>query len=92
MNRFQSAEEERIEVLQIDESAAGRQREKLSALRGGRDATRVRKCLEALQTAAREDRNTMPLLIEAVKAYVTVGEICEAFRGVYGGWTETSVI
>lgn len=92
VNRFQSEEEEHIDLLQIDETAARRQCEKLAALRARRDAKRVAECLEALQIAAREDRNTMPLLIDAVKAYVTVGEICEAFRGVYGAWTETSVI
>jgi len=92
VNRFASAEEERIELLQIDESAAGRQRAKLAAVRARRDAAEVAKCLEALQTAAREDRNTMPLLLDAVKAYVTVGEICEAFREVYGAWTETTVV
>ncbi|MFN7938517.1 MAG: methylmalonyl-CoA mutase family protein [Bryobacteraceae bacterium] len=92
VNRFQSDEEEHIDLLQIDESSARRQREKLTALRASRDAARVAQCLEALRAAAREDRNTMPLLIDAVKAYVTVGEICQAFRDVYGSWTETSVI
>lgn len=92
VNRFASEEEERIELLQIDESAARRQREKLASVRARRDAAQVAKCLEALRTAAREDRNTMPLLIDAVKAYVTVGEICEAFRDVYGAWTETTVV
>ncbi len=92
VNRFQSEEEEHIDLLQIDESSARRQREKLAALRARRDAARVAECLEALRTAARQDRNTMPLLIDAVKAYVTVGEICEAFRQVYGAWTETTVV
>jgi methylmalonyl-CoA mutase N-terminal domain/subunit len=50
------------------------------------------RCLEALRGAARGNANTMPFIVDAVKAYVTVGEICQAFHDVYGGWTETSVL
>ena len=46
----------------------------------------------ALRVAAAEGKNTMPLLVEAVKAYATVGEIAGAFREVFGGWTERSVL
>ncbi|MBL8209462.1 MAG: methylmalonyl-CoA mutase family protein [Bryobacterales bacterium] len=92
VNRFAAEKEEAIELLQIDEGAAERQRAKLGALRARRDQARVDGCLGALRVAAAEGKNTMPLLVEAVKAYATVGEIAGAFREVFGGWTERSVL
>ncbi len=92
VNKFASEEEERINLLQISEAAAEQQREKLARLRRERDGERVRECVEALKRAAAGTENTMPHIVAAVKAYVTVGEICQAFHDVYGGWTETSVV
>ncbi|MBI4903075.1 MAG: methylmalonyl-CoA mutase family protein [Acidobacteria bacterium] len=92
VNKFQSEEEEHIELLQISESAARQQREKLARLRTERDTARVKDSLDALRRAAAGTDNTMPHIVAAVKAYVTVGEICQAFHDVYGGWTETSVV
>ncbi|MCC6364580.1 MAG: methylmalonyl-CoA mutase family protein [Bryobacterales bacterium] len=92
VNRFQSEEDEQIELLQIDDSAARRQEEKLAALRRKRDSAKANACLDRLRKAAAGEENTMPHILEAVKAYVTVGEICQAFRDVFGSWTETSVL
>jgi methylmalonyl-CoA mutase N-terminal domain/subunit len=89
VNRFQS-QDEPIELLQIDESSASHQCQKLAALRARRDSHLVRKSLDALQRAAEATENTMPLLLDAVRAYATLGEICDALRGVFGTYQETA--
>ncbi|MGH9723306.1 MAG: acyl-CoA mutase large subunit family protein [Bryobacteraceae bacterium] len=93
VNAFQSADTEPIEILQIDQSAHRHQAEKLARLRGERDQRRVESCLDALKRAAADDRsNTMPLILDAVRAYATLGEICGALRDVFGCYQESSVI
>lgn len=92
VNRFQVDDEPPIELLQIDESAGRRQQIKLAALRQRRDNAKVLAALDALKTVAAGQQNTMPFILDAVRAYATVGEICGAFHDVFGGWTETSVI
>ena len=89
VNRFQS-DGQPIELLQIDESSAGHQREKLAALRARRDNNAVRKTLDALQRAAEGNDNTMPRILDAVRAYATLGEICDSLRAVFGTYTETA--
>jgi methylmalonyl-CoA mutase, N-terminal domain len=91
VNRFQS-DDPPIELLQIDETSGERQRAKLAALRARRDNGKVRKTLDALQRSAEGVENTMPYLLDAVRAYATLGEICDALRGVFGTYTETSHI
>ncbi len=88
-NRFES-EDQPIELLQIDPSAEIQQREKLRALRHRRDNAAVRRTLDALSRAAEGTENTMPYILDAVRAYATVGEICEALRKVFGSYTETT--
>ena len=62
----------------------------MAALRKRRDNTRVRSTLEALKRAAEGSENTMPFLLDAVRAYATLGEICDALRSVFGTYTETA--
>ena len=88
VNRFQS-EDQPIELLEIDESAGQHQTAKLAALRKRRDQSRVTQSLDALKRAAEGTENTMPLLLDAVRAYATLGEICDALRGVFGAYQET---
>jgi methylmalonyl-CoA mutase N-terminal domain/subunit len=89
VNRFQS-EDRPIEVLQIDETSAQRQRAKLAALRKRRSDQQVRKALDAIQRAAEGTENLMPALLDAVRAYATVGEICDALRAVFGTYQEAA--
>ena len=89
VNRFQS-DDQPIELLQIDETAGGRQSAKLQALRQKRDNSRVRKSLDALRRAAEGQENSMPPILDAVRSYATLGEICEALRDVFGTYQETS--
>jgi methylmalonyl-CoA mutase N-terminal domain/subunit len=89
VNRFQS-DDQPIELLQIDEASAKHQQEKLDSLRHRRDNTRVRKSLDELKRAAEGTENTMPYLLDAVRAYATLGEICDALRTVFGTYQETT--
>jgi len=95
-------EEESPHILYIDESVAHQQTAKLKALRARRSNEAVQRALEALKKAAGQEpnegangnissANTMPYIVEAVRAYATVGEICEALRQVYGTYTEVSI-
>ena len=68
------------------------QLEKLAKLKSRRDNANVQKCLDALRRAAQGTENTMPFILDAVRAYATVGEICDALREVFGAYTETSVL
>jgi methylmalonyl-CoA mutase N-terminal domain/subunit len=87
VNRFQATDEP-IEVLEIDEGAAAHQCAKLADLRKRRDNGRVRTSLDALRRAAEGTENTMPYILDAVRAYATLGEICEAMRSVFGSYQE----
>ncbi|MDQ3281296.1 MAG: methylmalonyl-CoA mutase family protein [Acidobacteriota bacterium] len=89
VNAFQLEKEDPYEILYIDESAAQQQLALLNKVRAERDNTKVQDCLQALRNAAADPNvNTMPLLIDAVKAYATVGEISDAFRDVFGTYQE----
>ena len=92
VNAFTEQSDEAIEVLEIDASAQAHQLEKLARLKSRRDNAAVQKCLDALRDAARGQANTMPFILDAVRAYATVGEICDVFREVFGVYTETSVV
>ncbi len=92
VNEFVSEDEEPIGTLYIDESAAERQLARLNQLRQTRDKARVQAALDALKEGARGSANTMPLLLEAVRAYATVGEMCDALRQVWGEYEEIPII
>jgi methylmalonyl-CoA mutase N-terminal domain/subunit len=85
-NRFQSTEAEpSADILTVDPSVRQRQCERLRALRARRDNARCQNVLERLQAAAANEHvNLLPLIVEAVEAYCTLGEISDAFRAVWG--------
>jgi methylmalonyl-CoA mutase N-terminal domain/subunit len=92
VNAFQAEAEHPPELLQMDERPAREQCAKLARLRAEREGAAVERALERLRAAARSDRNTMPSILEAVRAYATVGEICDALRSVFGTYQESSVV
>ena len=92
VNDFVAEDEVRIETLYIDESAGERQIATLAGVKASRDTARVRQTIQALKNGARGDANTMPLLLDAVRAYATVGEMCDALREVWGEYEEVPVI
>ena len=77
-----------IPLLQIDDSVAELQHERLSKVRSTRNNARVETSLRALADGARAGENTMPLLLECTRAYATLGEMCDALRPVYGEYRE----
>ena len=92
VNRYQEPDERPIEILKIDEALERKQIERVTALRARRDAAAVERTLAALRRdAARPDANLMPAIVDATKAYVTMGEMCEALREAWGTWRETPV-
>ena len=100
VNEF-TVEEQAPNILYIDETVARQQTEKLKNLRARRSNDEVQRRLDALKKAAAQTpssngdgispANTMPYIIDAVRAYATIGEICDALRQVYGTYTEVSV-
>ena len=92
VNDFIQADEKPIEILYIDDTASGVQLKRLAELKQTRDNDRVRRSLAALQEVARGRGNTMVPLLECVRAYATVGEMCDTLREVWGEYEEVPVI
>jgi methylmalonyl-CoA mutase N-terminal domain/subunit len=92
VNAFVEANEVPLSILYIDESAAEAQLSRLEALRKTRDNARVERALDALRETARGTGNTMAPLLECVRAYATVGEMCDALRQVWGEYEEVPSI
>jgi methylmalonyl-CoA mutase N-terminal domain/subunit len=88
MNAFASEQEPPTEILRIDPAAERDQVERLRALRERRNGEKTAAALGALATAAREDRNLMPAILDCVRAEATLGEISDALREVYGEYRE----
>jgi len=92
VNRYELEDEAEIELLRVDPALEQKQIDRVQAVRAGRDSAAVEASLARLKEAAgREDENLMPLLIEASRAYVTMGEMCDALREAWGTWRETPV-
>jgi methylmalonyl-CoA mutase, N-terminal domain len=83
--------EKPLDTLQIDESIAQRQGERLRKLRAERSADEVARRLSALRKAAQGTENLMPYIFDAVKSYATLGEICDAMREVFGTYEEIAI-
>jgi methylmalonyl-CoA mutase N-terminal domain/subunit len=92
VNAFQEEKGQPIELLKIDESAGRRQEEKLEGLRKRRSGARVAATLEGLRRAAEGTENIMPAILDAVRAYATLGEICQALAEVFGVYQEKSIL
>ncbi len=88
LNAFRAAEEAPIPILQIDETVARAQVERLRAVKAERDGRAAQAALDGVERAAKEGANLMPPVLEAVKAYATLGEISDVFRKVFGIYRE----
>ncbi len=88
VNDFVMEEKRPIDILVIDEAAARHQTPKLAELKKKRDARRVQSTLEALASAASTSANLMPYILECVRAYATLGEMCDVLRRVFGTYDE----
>ncbi|HEX3806564.1 MAG TPA: methylmalonyl-CoA mutase family protein [Gaiellaceae bacterium] len=92
VNRYQLADEQELEILKIDPALERKQIDRVQSLRARRDSRAVESALARLkEDAARDDRNLMPQIVDAARVYVTMGEMCDVFREVWGTWRETPV-
>jgi methylmalonyl-CoA mutase N-terminal domain/subunit len=92
VNRYVLADEVPIAILKIDPTLEQKQIDTLRAVKAGRDSRKVEAGLAAVKEAAsKEGFNLMPPIIEAAREYVTLGEMCDALRDVWGVWRETPV-
>jgi methylmalonyl-CoA mutase N-terminal domain/subunit len=92
VNRYELEEEPPIEILRIDPALERKQIERVQAVRARRDAAAADAALARLKEhAAHDDRNLMEPILDSARAYVTMGEMCDALREVWGTWRETPV-
>jgi methylmalonyl-CoA mutase N-terminal domain/subunit len=91
VNGYQLDDETPPEILKVDPALEGKQIERVKALRARRDSAQVEAALAELKRGAAGDANLMPLIVDAAKADVTMGEMCDAWREVWGTWRETPV-
>jgi methylmalonyl-CoA mutase N-terminal domain/subunit len=92
VNEFVQEDEKPIEILYIDETAADTQLAKLDSLRGTRDTARVGQALDRLRRVAGTTENLMPSILDAVRVYATLGEMCDALRDAWGEYEEVPII
>jgi methylmalonyl-CoA mutase N-terminal domain/subunit len=92
VNRYVLSDEQQIPILKVDAALEQQQIDRVQALRERRDSAAAEAALAQLKAdAASDNRNLMLPIIEAARAYVTMGEMCDAFREVWGIWRETPV-
>ena len=92
LNEYMTAEQVRMPVFRVDPRIEEERQGYLQDLRQRRDNRAVERSLAALDAAARGDANLLPLILAAVKAYATIGEICNVLRGVFGEHRETVTV
>jgi methylmalonyl-CoA mutase N-terminal domain/subunit len=92
VNKFVVKEEHLLETLEIGIEVEQKQIERLRRLRQERDNQKVSEVLDRVRNVASSDENIMPVVIEAVKAYATVGEISDALRDMFGEYREPSIL
>ncbi len=92
VNRFRSQVEEPIPILTVDPKIEQEQAERLQAMRARRDAAAAENALQKLGDAASTTQNLLPLILDCVENYVTVGEISHKLRSVWGEYREAVMI
>jgi methylmalonyl-CoA mutase N-terminal domain/subunit len=92
LNEFVTEEAPFTNILKISPEVERHQRQKLDKVRGQRDAHKVQDALKALRKAAQGTENLMPCILDAVKHYVTLGEIADCLREVFGEYKERTII
>lgn len=92
VNKFQFEEERMTGLLRVDPAVGVFQKEKIDRLKSERDGKQVEVTLNALKEAAEGTDNLMPHILEAVKAYATLGEICDTLRGVFKEYKQSIIV
>jgi methylmalonyl-CoA mutase, N-terminal domain len=88
VNKYEMPDEKPIDYLKLDDAVEREQVDSLRALKASRDAAKVEKRLKQLADACRGGQNVMPVLVDAVKDYVSLGEISDVYRQVFGLYRE----
>ena len=91
VNAYEIEDEATLDILRIDPTLEQKQVERVRAVRKGRDAAAAEAAVRRLEADAASDANLMPALLDASRAHVTMGEMCDALRRVWGTWRETPV-
>jgi methylmalonyl-CoA mutase, N-terminal domain len=91
VNRYVLEQEASVELLRIDPAVEAKQIERVRAVRDRRESDKVERALARLRAEADGDTNLMPAIMDAARAYVTMGEMCDALRRVWGTWRETPI-
>ncbi|WP_132996075.1 acyl-CoA mutase large subunit family protein [Sporanaerobacter acetigenes] len=92
VNKFQIEEEHHKDILRVDPEVERLQKEKLAKLRQERDNEKVNETLENLRKSAEGEENLMPFILESVKTYATLGEICDVLREVFGEYEQSVIL
>lgn len=92
VNKFQIEETDKKELLKVDKTVEINQREKLKALRAERNNGEVERALSVLREKANTDENLMPFILDAVRTYATLGEICNVLREVFGEYQQSVIL
>jgi len=92
VNKYQVDDDEPVETLSIDPCVEPDQENRLASLKSRRDQLRVDQALAALRENAAGEAPLLGIILDAVRAYASVGEVCEAMKDVFGSYQETSVL
>lgn len=92
VNKFQIEEEHHKDILKVDPAVGELQKQKLRSLKETRDNDKVKSALEKLRKAARGTENVMPYILDAVKEYATLGEICGVLREEFGEYQQSVIL
>jgi methylmalonyl-CoA mutase N-terminal domain/subunit len=84
VNKYRDSEKTRIETLKVNPEVEEKQKRKLKRLREERDGEKVTRALTEIRRVAGSKENLMPVVLDAVKSYTTLGEICDVLRDVFG--------
>jgi len=88
VNKFFEDEDINVKIMKVDRESERQQVEKVKHIRKTRDHPRIGKVLEDVRKAAIKNENLVPTILEAVKSYATIGEICDVLRDVYGEYEQ----
>ncbi len=88
VNQYEMEEENSMPILKIDDSVERNQIRRTREVRRKRSARKVNSCIKNLQEAGSTSENLMPVILDAVREYVTLGEICDVLRGVLGEYKD----
>ena len=92
VNEYVMEEEQPVPILKIGPEIQAKQLERLARVKRERDGARVQAALEEVRRVAATDENLLPPILEAVKAYATLGEIVDVLRSVFGDYEEIHIL